>query len=173
MKFKKLLQSNSWLSVEAILLQIYPDQEKNIQGYEALYEKLLYMDAVESEITICVANHKDDFDGEAYIDIFGKYQNPKNEEEQYSQAIEFTAWNKWLGMEISEDSLITFTELEIIAHCLYEMTFVGFEEEKIQDLLKSFELDIEKYKNWTDEEKKANTSSLEDLFKDLDIEREE
>jgi hypothetical protein len=168
MILKKLLQTNSWLSVSAILLELYTEQEKNISGYEELYEKLLFMNAEDSEITICVENVEDDFDGEQYVDVCGKYLFPKNEEEEYSQAIEFTAWNKWLGMEISEESLQSFTELEIIAHCLFEMTFVGFEEEEIQEKLNALEQDVEEYKNMTDEEKKANKTSLEDIFKDLE-----
>lgn len=71
-------------------------------------------------------------------------------------------------MEISPESLLHFSELEIISHCLYEMTFIGFEEKEIQEELKSIEKSIEDYKNMTDEEKKANTTSLEELMKDLE-----
>ncbi|NLO51569.1 MAG: hypothetical protein GX103_10490, partial [Bacteroidales bacterium] len=79
----------------------------------------------------------------------------------------------WLGMEISQESLQHFSELEIISHCLYEMTFVGFEEEEIQKELNSLEKSIEEYKNMTDEEKKANTISLEELLKDLENDESE
>jgi hypothetical protein len=168
MKFKELVQTNSWLSVATILLQLYPDEEKNISGYQKVFEELLYIHPEDSEILIVVAHQKDDFDGEEYVDVSGKYANPKNEEEEFFQAIEFTPWNKWLGMEISPESLLHFSELEIISHCLYEMTFAGFEEKKIQEKLKRMEKSIEDYKNMTDEEKKANTTSLEELMKDLE-----
>lgn len=149
-------------------MQLYPDEEKNISGYQKVFEELLFMHPEDSEIIIVVAHQKDDFDGEEYVDVSGKYAHPKNEEEKYSQAIEFTPWNKWLGMEISPESLLHFSELEIISHCLYEMTFVVFEEEEIQEELNSMEKSIEDYKNMTDEEKKANTTSLEELMKDLE-----
>ena len=168
MKFKKLIQTNSWLSVEIILLELYPDEEKNISGYKKVFEELLFMHPDDSDISIVVAHQKDDFDGEEYVDVSGKYNNPKNEEEKFSQAIEFTAWSKWLGMEISQESLLHFSELEIISHCLFEMTFVGFEEKEIQEELNSMEKSIEEYKNMTDEDKKANTTSLEELMKDLE-----
>lgn len=168
MKLKELIQSNSWLSVATILLQLYPDEEKNISGYQKVFEKLLFLHPEDSEIIIVVAHQEDDFDGEEYVDVSGKYANPKNEEEEFSQAIEFTPWNKWLGMEISPESLLHFSELEIISHCLYEMTFVGFEEEEIQEELNSMEKSIEDYKNMTDEEKKANTTSLEELMRNLE-----
>jgi len=170
MTFKKLIQSNSWLSIETILLELYPDEEKNISGYQDVFEKLLFMNAEDSEITIDVVHQKDDFDGEEYVDVSGSYKHPKNEEEKFSQAIEFIAWNKWLGMDISQESLLHFSELEIISHCLYEMTFIGFEEEDIREEFKTIENSIEDYKNMTDEEQNANTTSLEDLLKDLDNE---
>lgn len=168
MKLKELIQSNSWLSVSAILLQLYPDEEKNISGYEKVFEELMFMLPEDSEILIVVAHQKDDFDGEEYVAVSGKYANPKNEEEEYSQAIEFTPWSQWLGMEISPESLLHFSELEIISHCLYEMTFAGFDEEHIQEELNSMEKSIEDYNNMTDEEKKANTTSLDQLLKDLE-----
>jgi len=40
-------------------------------------------------------------------------------------AIEFTEWKQWLGMDIASVTLKRFLELEIITHCLYEMTFIG------------------------------------------------
>lgn len=168
MRFKNLIQTNSWLSIEAILLELYPDEKKNISGYKDVFEKLLFMGAEDSDIEIVVAQQKDDFDGEEYVDVSGKYKHPKNEEEKFSQAIEFTPWNQWLGMDISEESLLNFTGLEIISHCLYEMTFVGFEEEEIQEEFDAIKNRIEDYENWSDEEKDANSTSLEDLLNDMD-----
>lgn len=40
---------------------------------------------------------KDEYDCEEYVDISGKYNHPKNEEQVFSQAIEITSWKKWLG----------------------------------------------------------------------------
>ncbi|QTY27058.1 hypothetical protein IGB25_00120 [Flavobacterium sp. CS20] len=73
-------------------------------------------------------------------------------------------------MEIHPDNFTDFSELEIIAHCLHEMTFVGFEEEEIQEELQRIDKISEDYKNMTDEEKKANTTSLDELLKDLENE---
>ena len=170
MTLKKLIQTNSWLSIAAILQELYPDEANNLSGYKELFEKLLLMDVEDSDISIDVEHQKDDFDGEEYVDVSGTYKYPKNEEEKFSQAIEFTPWNQWLGMEISQVSFIHFSELEIISHCLYEMTFIGFEEEEIQDELNSIESTIEDYKNMTDEEKDAHTTSLDELLKDLENE---
>lgn len=167
MDYKTLLQQHSWLSIAAILVDLYPDEEKNSSGYREVFEKLLLMPAADSQMSIVVKNCKDDFDGEEYVDVSGIHQHPQSEEENYSYAIEFTPWKEWLGMEIHPGSLADFSELEIIAHCLHEMTFIGFEEEDIQEELQRIDQISEDYKNMTDEEKKANTTSLEELLKKL------
>ncbi len=167
MRLEELLHRNSWLSVESILLQLYPDERKNLSGYQNVFETLIDMHSDDSDILIVVAHHKDDFDGEEYVAVSGRYANPQNKEQEFSQAIEFTPWSEWLGMEISSESLLDFSELEIICHCLYEMTFVGFDEKIIQEELKEMEKSIEDYENMSDEEKKANSKTLEEFMEDL------
>jgi len=173
MKYNTLIKTNSWLSVEVILLNLYPDEEKNISGYEDVYNKLLLMSAEDIDMSIVVTNQKDDFDDEKYVDVSGRCNNPKSKEDEFSQVIEFTAWSKWLGMDICEESLRRFSELELIAHCLFEMTFAGFEEDEIQLQMTELEKQIEEYKNMTPEERKTNTSTLEELMKDLDSDKED
>ena len=164
---KQLLQRNSWLSISSILLELYTDEDKNLQGYETVFEKLLLMHPEESDMTIVVKTVKNDFDGEEYVDVSGKYKYPKNEEEELSHAIEFTPWKQWLDMDISAESLKDFTELEILAHCLYEMTFVGFEEEEIQEEWNDLKKTEEDYNAMTEEEKQKNRISLEDFLDEL------
>ena len=168
MNFKNLIQGNSWLSVAEILVKLYPDQKDSLQSYEEVYEKLKFMPEEDSDLSIEIEYQTDDFDGAEYVSVSGKYDDPKNEEETFSQAIEFEPWKKWLGMNITSESLASFSELEIIAYCLFEMTFVGFEEEDIQQELIKLEQEMEDYKAMTDEEKKENSISLDDLFKDSD-----
>ncbi|MDT0642801.1 DUF6557 family protein [Zunongwangia sp. F363] len=167
MTLKQLLQNNFWLSISTILFDLYPGEEKNSEGYEDVYANLLMMNPEETDMTIVVKTVFDHFDGSAYVDVSGRYKHPKNEEEEFSQAIEFTPWKKWLGMDINEESLKEFTELEILAHCLYEMTFAGFEEEEVQEQLNNIEQSMGEYEKMTDEEKIENNRSLEDFLDDL------
>jgi hypothetical protein len=167
MTLKTLLQKHTWLSIASIFWELYPDEEINSSGYQDVFEKLMFMSPEDSAISIVVANCKDEFDGEEYVDVSGKYLHPKTEEQTFSQAIEFTPWQEWLGMAIHQESLDHFSELEIIAHCLYEMTFVGFEEENIHEEMNLIKDISEDYKNMTDEEKEANTTSLDELLKNL------
>lgn len=48
-----------------------------------------------------------------------------------SYAIEFVKWENWLIIELAPETIANFNELEIIAHCLCEMTSCGYEQDQI------------------------------------------
>lgn len=173
MKLNELIKTNHWLSVESTLLKLYPDQEKMIDDYKKIYESLHVIEANndgELEIVLSEVLSDSEFEDEfePYVDIFGRNKNPNSESYSINYALEFLEWDKWLGMAISKETSENFSELEIIVHCLYEMTFVDFDEQKIQEQLKSINKAAEEYKNLTEEEKKLKTISLEELKKRLD-----
>lgn len=58
--------------------------------------------------------------------------------------------------------------LEVIVHCLYEMTFISFDQEKIQAELDDLKRTVDEYEKMSPEERKANTTSLDDFLKELD-----
>lgn len=165
MKFIELIRKNAWLSVELTLLDIYPEEKKNISGYEEIFRQLETMPSIETDIIIVIKRVIDDFDNEEYIDISGRKENELQDqnEQEISYALEFTPWTEWLGMQIDKNSLKNFTELEIISLCLYEMTFIGFDENEIQEESKKINDTIKEYKLLTEEEKKLRTISLEDF----------
>lgn len=76
-------------------------------------------------------------------------------------------------MGIDKLTLKEFTELEIIAHCLYELTYAGYDEIEIQEEFDKIKGTQEEYKNLTVEEKKAKTISLDELTKRLDESKED
>lgn len=85
-------------------------------------------------------------------------------------ALEFVPWREWLGMTIPRKLLSDFNEPEIIAHCLYEMTFHGFDEKKIQAEFAEIKKSAEEMKNLTTEELNSKAISLDDLLDELDKE---
>ena len=167
MKFKQIINNNNWLSAEIVLLNLYPDQKINISGYEEVFDKLRMLHPVETDISIVISHKKDDYDQSEYIDVSGYYNNPqeKNIEPNPSLALEFTSWDKWLGMDIDINTLNSFSELEIIAYCLYEMTFIGFEEETIKAELERIENIVEEIENMSEEEKREKLKSWDDIKK--------
>ncbi|MCZ4319045.1 hypothetical protein O4H26_08590 [Aequorivita viscosa] len=132
MTLKELIQNYSWPSIYSKFLEIYPEAEKGLQGYKTVFEKLSNMKAEPIDMAIAITKEKDMIDGDYFIDVVGKYNNPTTPEEKYPQGIEFLPWRQWLGMNIDKNSLMNFSEQEIIVHCLYEMTFEGFNEDEIK-----------------------------------------
>lgn len=125
------------------------------------------------EMLIVLTEYECDTDGEnepisLYVDVSGRKLKPETNSISDSYAIEFVKWEKWLGMDLAPETLDNFSELEIIAHCLFEMTFCGYEQEEIQEQFDSINKTIDEYKSLTDEEKKDQTISLEELKKNLD-----
>ena len=42
-------------------------------------------------------------------------------------------WEKWLGLKVAPDTLEGFSKVEIVAHCIWEMTFLGLTQEDIRN----------------------------------------
>ncbi|RXJ51114.1 DUF6557 family protein [Gelidibacter gilvus] len=163
MKLKQLLQTNDWPAILPIFLKTYPEAEENINGYRIVFEKLVMLSPKETDMSIVITQEKDG--DEDYIDVSGLHNNPKNKEETYSQGIELVSWREWLGMDISKESLANFSESEIIVHCIYEMTYIGFTEEVIQEKNDRIEKSRKARESMTDEESDAITASVEEILR--------
>ena len=171
MKFAELIRTNNWLSVGMTFLNLYPDQIGNIEGYKNVFGRLQALELEEGEFQIEIKQEYDDETGEeSHVDVYGIEKNANENQITDCLAIEYTPWKEWLGMDVSLESLRKFNELEIISHCLYEMTFAGYDEDEIKNQLLSITKEVEDYKNMTEEEIKANTISLDDLLREIDNE---
>ena len=160
MKFKELIKSHSWLSVELTLLNLYPDQEGLVEKYENVFEELLTLVPEDNEMQIVLQEFEcDKVENEesksTYIDVSGRTNDI---DPNTSYAIEFEPWEEWLGMEIAPQT---------IAHCLYEMTFCGYDQESIQGKFESFNKIVEDFETLSDEKKNQKSTTLEDLINKL------
>ena len=106
MTLKQIIKNYTWLNIKPKLLELYPEEEKNgnLTLYEEVLEKLRFLPPVSSDIMLNISYQQDDFDNETYVDVSGKDLNPDPNLPIFTDAcaIEFTPWNKWLGMEISD-----------------------------------------------------------------------
>ena len=171
MKLSDLINSNHWLSVELTLLQLYPDQKGIIGEYRNVFEKLQQLAPEEYDMSIMLkeydCDHEDESEIKTYVDVSGRKAQKEEGKLTDSYAIEFVEWKNWLGMDVAPETTKNFSDLEIIAHCLYEMTFIGYEENEIQEQFNTIKNEIEEYKNLAEEEKKETTISLDELMKQL------
>lgn len=169
MRLLDLIRTNDWLSVELILVNLYPDQEEGIKAYKKVFHILRERTPTESDIQIVLQQCFDEeTNEESYVDVSGQKPSADNFPVTESLGIEFVPWSEWLGMSIHPVSLKEFSELEIISHCLYEMTFFGFDEEKIQEQISRWEKTIDDFKSRSEDEKRMNTKSIGDLFNELE-----
>jgi len=169
MKFKDLIDKYKWDGVYSTFMQLYLDQEKNIEGYKRVFEELRTLEPVETKMCIVIEDVFDEYDKEYCAHVSGKdgTLNKESDPEHFKEdevgnqevlyAIEFTDWAEWLAMEIEQEYLSKYSELDIIGHCLWEMTFYGFTQEKIKKQSAQLEKEAE--------EAKKNPSSLRKLVK--------
>lgn len=161
----ELIKSNAWLSVKFTIGKLFPDQHEFADDYEKMFQQLKEMQPKASDITIDIETIHDTYDDTYYVDVSGYYTNPakRNDEISNSLAIEFVPWAEWLGMPIDKNSLKNFNELEIIAHCLNEMSYSGFEQEEIQSQFNQIKNIKNEYDNLSPDEKKSRTYTLDEV----------
>ena len=135
-KFAELLEQHSDEDIVDELLALFPDEEVSVDGYFIALSEIRALEPVDSEITIVVEMYEDDFTGEEYADVSGTKLG-----ETMGYAIEFTAWEEWLGMECAETD--KFSGVAFLAHCLYEMTFTGYTNKEVQTVLADIMADSE------------------------------
>ena len=171
MKLNEIIKSYNWLSIELTLLRLYPDQGTMVDDYRKVFEKLLLLEPEEYEMSIVLTENDCDTDDESeirtYVDVSGRKKEKDPNSIIYSYAIEFVEWEKWLGMDLAPETTNNFSYLEIIAHCLYEMTFFGYNKEEIKEQFDTINDRIEKYKSLSDKEKKEKTITLNELKRRL------
>ncbi len=165
MKFHELINSNEWLTIELTFSKLYPYQQGSIENYRLVYEALKFLEPEYSDIEIVFYQYYDDNDQPSVVDVSGINPTPEPEDINNALALEFTIWDKWLGMDINLLTLKEFTEPEIICHCLNEMTYAGFDEEDIQSEFSKLKSIVDEYKAMTPEEKAKHTISHDELKK--------
>jgi len=133
MRFKDLIVKYSYKEMKARMLKLYPDQKSNMSGYEDVFKALQTLPSSKADFKLAVRKVKDG--KEKWIDISGEVARSKYK----YQAIEFSPWGQWLDAIIIKDTLKEFTELDIVCHSLWEMTWMGFKESKIQKEMKELE----------------------------------
>lgn len=101
------------------------DEDNDSDAYLAVLEKLKYKGVTNTNFRIVLTRQEND--GYSWVDVSGY-----NVKEKLMYALEFRTWDEWLGMEIDEVTLATFSTDEIVAHSLYEMTYISFDESEIQ-----------------------------------------
>ena len=157
--FKDIVRLCSFKKVKDALLKLYPDQKKLIKGYKYVFKTLNLMRPGHSKEEMVIDIKRVGRGKNAYFDVSGVCTE-KGIKQSYG--IEYTPWSKWLGCEVDRKVLRKMPREEIAAHCLWEMTFAGFTQDKIRrqiNMLKKRAKDVK--------EGKVKTIPFEEVMKRL------
>ena len=141
MIFKDLLFRTNIDEVLKYLFKIYSDEVRFEEKYKETFNKLRGMEPeIEKDfLELFVVEQKEYLeDGETYIGVYGV---DRVDREHY--ALDFTPWDKWLGMTVVEKSVEKYGVVCFVAECLHEMTFISFDEVKIQEELEELNRRVE------------------------------
>ena len=146
MKLLELINQVPWEDVEKSFIDYYGChfqtlkkrmRKKKLSKFKFAFEKLCSIEPQDTNMRIVV--YKGIEDGEIWADVSGLDGTLQKVSEDYDPATDsayaneevryglaFTSWSKWVGMEIEQKSLEAFNHSEIVAHCLWELSFNGF-----------------------------------------------
>lgn len=185
MKLSELLTALTWADVKAALLWHYPAAQENMEDYRRVFSRLQNMDGVASPMRIVLRQVSREGRGEnPRTDVSGcdGTLNRDQEDFQYlaqpvdpayanaevSYSLVYTPWEQWLGMDIDPQTLHAHTTAQIAAHCLWEMTFYGYEESQVQGERDELQRRVDALKAMTEEERKERFIPWDQVRKKLE-----
>lgn len=135
MILKNIINNCNWKDIQLELIKYYPELKNSLPDFKKVFIELNNLPIVENEFILFI--QKVEIEGEDFyirVSGIGEINELGN-----SYNISAINWKKWLAMKIHPISLKNFTNAEIIAHSLYEMTFLGFSENEIDSNLEKIE----------------------------------
>lgn len=171
MTLKELINRHPWAAVKYRLMELYPGEAYRIDAYASVHETLISLTPHPTTMRIIVEEvFRPGLDDEPYVNVSGRNGTLQKELKEFehfgvsadsefansevSYAIEYTPWEEWLGMEIEPATLEAIDEVGVLAHCLWEMTFAGFDQEDIQPQIRGLQETVDEIKDMTEEERK-------------------
>lgn len=122
-----LIREVSFEDVFSRICFYFPNQCDCKEGYEKAFSELLGKKHNKHRIDDLFINVEIvEEDGVYCLDVTGV-----NRKSGVHYAIEFCEWTDWLTMFITKETLDSLSKGDIVAGCLYELTFFGFTENRV------------------------------------------
>lgn len=129
MKLHQLFTKYNWDEISTRFFQLYPDQEKNADGYAAAYKELAEMQAGTSNYNLVIDHVISTEQDHGYEDDwYHVYAVDKNVNIDQRWAIDYMEWADCLDLEIAPTTL---SEQDILSHIMYELTFYGYSSSEV------------------------------------------
>jgi hypothetical protein len=163
MILKELIKKYTWGDIKSTLFEHYPDMVKSDEGFQIMYDKLLHIEPKANTYEIVLQNIEEEGE-DAYVHVNATNLDPQaSDETAGSWSLMGTPLNKWLFMPISKESKENFTEIEIMVHCLWEMSFCGFDDESIQEFNDKLDEEMDGFEILNSEEIKEKYTSFDEI----------
>jgi hypothetical protein len=176
-KFKELITSTPWTEIETQLLKAYPNA--NVSHYKHAHAILRRLKANPNAMRIVLEVLEPEgpnLPGE--VDVYGLNGTLRSDFEAFApkvadealdspdqempHALDVTPWEDWLGMQIDPVSLQEFDSAQLIAHCLWELTFHGFEPSEIRAFSEGLQARAQAIQAMASDERRKHSIRLEE-----------
>lgn len=146
MTLKNMLKMTTVDAVIEELLIAYPECQSEKNNYKNVIEYIMKTPEVPFDdfiVSISLIDpsdeeaYEEDIDEAAYLSISGY-----SAKEDLHFALGFTRWEEWANAKIVIQEDLEIKPDELIAICIYEMTFYGFDQEEIAGELAEIEKGI-------------------------------
>ena len=123
-----LIRMVNFEDVFARIIHYFHDQEKSKDGYQSAFGELLTKKQDKHRLNdLFISVELENEEGHDYL-----YMHGINKNTNITYGIEFCPWSEWVTMFIDQKTLDTLSKEDIVAGCLYEMTYFGFSEKKVR-----------------------------------------
>ncbi len=106
-----------------------------------------------------------------------KYREEAASSEYANSEVDFSVslepWERWLGMGIDSGSLGNYTMPQIAAHCMWDMTFHGFDQSQIQEQREELKRRVDDLDSMTEQDKREKLIPMDQMMKMLKEWKEE
>lgn len=133
MKLHELIEQVTWCEVQAAIIGNYPTFTDNLPMYKKAFGSLLTMVPEESETVISFVPV---FDNANIVELRLAGIGGAADRDPFF-AMSWTPWGEWLGMKVDDAAVEGMPAAEIVAHCMFEMTALGYEAEHVKRTIKS------------------------------------
>ncbi|MHB9072562.1 MAG: DUF6557 family protein [Desulfobaccales bacterium] len=133
MKLAEFFSRYTWPEVEPVFLRLYPKEKRRRKKKEA-FEYIRALKPADANMRLHI-EFQDDEEG-GYHDVSGKDGSLRENGEEECFGLFLVDWDEWLGMEIEAATLAKYSELDILCHVFWEMTWCGYSMEKVEKFRK-------------------------------------
>ena len=182
MTLSELLESVTWTETKAALLWSYPDAAGSLEGYRRTLAKLRTLTPAKANMRLILKEAlKEDLNDRPLIEVVGRNGQLNRDQSDFrylSYSVDseyatsetdfclgFEPWEQWLGMRIDADTLNRFAPAQVVAHCLWDMTFHGFGQWQVKEVMEEINRRAGEVDAMTEEERKRELIPMEKVLR--------